>query len=111
MPDPCPKNPSKAHNDKSKMNSPFARLSRGPDFRVKGCIQQVPCTLLVDTGCTNTIVRKSLVQAAGLDHALVASTDDVRAANGSSMGLVMEGTIPLVIQRRTTLDMVRESRK
>ena len=89
---------SQAH-DKKKPKKPkaYVRLCVGPDFRLRGTINGKKCTMLIDTGCTNTVVRKSLAQLSGMMHVLKNCEADLRVANGGKMGPAMEGCLPIEI--------------
>ena len=93
-----PETKNQAH-DKISTNKTkaYVRMTAGPDFRIRGTVNGKGCTILIDTGCTNTVVRKSLAQLSGVVHLLRDSKDNVRVANGESMGHVMEGCLPIEI--------------
>ena len=69
----------------------------GPDFRIRGSIGKIPCSILIDTGCTNTIVRKSVIKSSGLLYKMSPCSDVLRKANEDEMGPVFEGNVPIEI--------------
>ena len=74
----------------------------GPDFRIHGSIGKIPCSILIDTGCTNTIVRKSVIKSSGLLDKMSPCSDVLRMANGDEMGSVFEGSVPLKLMALCT---------
>ena len=79
----CPKTKHQASSDKSKPKA-YVRMIAGPDFRIRGTVNGKGCTMLIDTGCTITVMHKSLAQLSGIVHILKDSKDDVKVANGES---------------------------
>ena len=85
-----------AQNPKHKQ-FPKSNMVVGPDFRIRGSIGKIPCSILIDTGCTNTIVRKSVIKSSGLLDKMSPCSDVLRMANGDEMGPVFEGNVPIEI--------------
>ena len=69
----------------------------GPDFRIRGSIGNIPCSILIDTDCTNTIVRKSVIKSSGPLDKMSPCSDVLRMANGDEMGPVFEENVPVKI--------------
>ena len=85
-----------AQNPKHKQ-FPKSNMVVGPDLRIRGSIGNIPCSILIDTGCTNTIVRKSVIKSSGLLDKMSPCSDVLRMANGDEMGPVFEGNVPIEI--------------